>query len=418
MVNRLKETFINYKVIIQNFSYLSILQIFSILLPLVTYPYLIRVLGAETYGVIIFAQAIVMYFSIVINFGFNISATKDVAENKRDNIKLNEIVSSVFSIKIILWIISLAVFIGLIIIIPSFKKEWLLFVLAFGMTFNELLFPQWFFQGIEKMRYITIINILSKILFTVLIFIFIHTKEDYLLVPLFQGLGAFLGGILAIYVLVKKENIVLSFQNKSVLSYYFFESLPLFISSASIQIYVNANRVLIGVFLGMKEVAYYDLGEKVLRLIKIPVGMLGQAAFPSLAREKSIVKINKIMKFGVLLTICLMLLVFVFSNFIVDVLGGENMQAAVPIMRILSLSALMVALSQFLGTSRLIVFGYKKIFTQIIASSGFVFCIGAFTLYKTENISLYSLAWLAVIVEGWVTLLMFIACYKNKLLKE
>ena len=174
MINKIKPIFLRNKLLIKNFSYLSAFQIFNILIPLATYPYLIRILGRETYGLIIFALSIVTYFSMIINFGFNISATKDVAENKNNNNKLNEIVSSVFIIKIFLWFVSFFLLLVLIAVIPSFRENWLLFFLVFGMTFNELLFPQWFFQGIEKMKYITIINIISKILQIKLLIFLLH----------------------------------------------------------------------------------------------------------------------------------------------------------------------------------------------------------------------------------------------------
>jgi PST family polysaccharide transporter len=416
MIDRLKKLLISNKSIVSNFSYLSAFQLFNILLPLVIYPYLIRVLGTETYGVVIFSQAIIMYFSMLINFGFNISATKDVAEYRKNPKKLNEIVSTVFIIKAFLWIFSFIILVGLILFIPSLQKHWLLFIFSFGITFNELLFPQWFFQGIEKMKYITIINITSKILFTFLIFLYVKNEQDYLLVPLFQSMGAFIGGVIAIYVVLVKEKISIGLQKITIVKYYFLESLPLFISAASVQIYVNANKILVGAFLGMTEVAYYDLGEKVLRLIKTPVGMLGQAAFPSLAIQKSVKKINNVMKGGIFITSVLILLVFIFSDLIVTILGGSDMQNAVPIIRILSVSGLMVAVSQFLGTSRLIIFGYKKEFTQVILSSGIVFCIAGFFLYVSDNVTVITLSWLAVAVETWVTFAFFLVNYRKKLL--
>lgn len=416
MIDRLKNLLISNKSIVANFSYLSAFQLFNILLPLVIYPYLIRVLGTETYGVVIFSQAIIMYFSMLINFGFNISATKDVAEYRKNPKKLNEIVSTVFIIKAFLWIFSFIILVGLILFIPSLQKHWLLFIFSFGITFNELLFPQWFFQGIEKMKYITIINITSKILFTFLIFLYVKNEQDYLLVPLFQSMGAFIGGVIAIYVVLVKEKISIGLQKITIVKYYFLESLPLFISAASVQIYVNANKILVGAFLGMTEVAYYDLGEKVLRLIKTPVGMLGQAAFPSLAIQKSVKKINNVMKVGIFITSVLILLVFIFSDLIVTILGGSDMQNAVPIIRILSVSGLMVAVSQFLGTSRLIIFGYKKEFTQVILSSGIVFCIAGFFLYVSDNVTVITLSWLAVAVETWVTFAFFLVNYRKKLL--
>ena len=87
--------------LVSNFSYLSLIEIINLLLPLVSYPYLIRVVGADKYGIVVFAQAIISYLIIIINFGFNVSATRRVSENRNDNHKLNIIYSSVIYQKII-----------------------------------------------------------------------------------------------------------------------------------------------------------------------------------------------------------------------------------------------------------------------------------------------------------------------------
>ena len=78
--------------LIRNFGYLSAFRVVSILLPLITYPYLIRVLGSNVYGTVIYVQAIIMYFSLIINFGFNITGTKEIAENMADKLRVSEIV--------------------------------------------------------------------------------------------------------------------------------------------------------------------------------------------------------------------------------------------------------------------------------------------------------------------------------------
>ncbi|KAF2330062.1 MAG: oligosaccharide flippase family protein [Flavobacterium nitrogenifigens] len=412
----IREKILNYKVVLQNFSYLTILQLFNILLPLISYPYLIRVLGIQTYGIIVFAQSIIMYFSLIINFGFNISATKNIAENRYDYKKLNEIVSAVLIVKLLLWISTFIILLLLFIFVPPFKREYILFLFCFAITFNDFLFPQWFFQAIEKMKYTTFITIASKILFTILIFLFVHKKDDYLYVPIFQGLGAVFSGLIAIYILLIKEKIVLTFQKKEILKYYFIESLPLFISAASIQIYVNANRILVGGFLGMGDVAIYDLGEKILRLIKIPIGMFGQATFPLLAREKSVSKINKMMKFTVLFTLIIIVSIFISVDSIIKFLGNKEMQSASLIIRILSFSALMTAFSQFLGPSRLIIFGYNKDFARVIVSSGVLFCLGVFILILLHSVFLTTLAYLILIVEFWGMIFLFYISYKKKIL--
>ena len=108
----LREKLSRNKTVLANFSYLSILQVFTILFPLLTYPYLLRIIGLDLYGVIVFAQTIIAYVSLVINFGFNMSGAKNVAVYKGNKERLSRIVSSNYLCKFILWLICLIVFFG------------------------------------------------------------------------------------------------------------------------------------------------------------------------------------------------------------------------------------------------------------------------------------------------------------------
>lgn len=195
------------KTVLANFSYLSLLQVFTILFPLLTYPYLLRVIGLELYGVIIFAQTIINYVSLVINFGFNMSGARDVAVHKEDKVRLSQIVSSTYLCKFILWIVCLIVYLSVISIVPFFRDYYWVYLLSFLLTLNELLLPIWFFQGIEKMKYITIVNLSARLLFVAAIFLFVREREDYLLVPLLNGIGTILAGGLSLYIVLGKEKI-------------------------------------------------------------------------------------------------------------------------------------------------------------------------------------------------------------------
>ena len=141
------------KKIIENFSYLSLIQVSNIVLPLIIYPYLIRILGKELYGTIIFTQTVATYFSIFINFGFNIFGAKEIAINKQNIEKINEIFSSILIIKSIFWIISILILIISLFLLHIGVDKIILYIFSFLICINEVLFPQWFFQGIEKMKY-------------------------------------------------------------------------------------------------------------------------------------------------------------------------------------------------------------------------------------------------------------------------
>ena len=145
-----------HKKIIENFSYLSVLQILSLITPLITYPYLVKTLGEVMYGTVVFAQAVVTYFNILVVFGFNFTAARDVSLHRDNPKKLNEIISAVTIIKTLFLIVSLLLISGYMLYVSQI--DYILYYLSFWICLNEILFPTWFFQGIEEMKYITFIN--------------------------------------------------------------------------------------------------------------------------------------------------------------------------------------------------------------------------------------------------------------------
>lgn len=165
-----------YKVIVHNTTYLSVLEILKMVMPFVALPYLISTVGADKYGLVVFAQAIISYFIIFINFGLDVSAVKNVSINRSDNEKLSEVVSSVLIIKAFLFILSFLALGVLLLCVKQFRDNYVLFLLSFLSCLSEILFPVWFYQGVEKMKYITLIRFTSIFFYTITVFIFIKMK--------------------------------------------------------------------------------------------------------------------------------------------------------------------------------------------------------------------------------------------------
>ena len=397
----LKEKLGRNKTVLANFSYLSILQVFTILFPLLTYPYLLRVIGLELYGVIVFAQTIVNYVSLVINFGFNMSGARNVAVYKDDKTRLSSIVSSTYLCKLILWVICLVVYLSVIRIVPFFKDHYWVYALSFLLTFNELLLPIWFFQGIEKMKYITIVNLSARLLFVVAIFLFVHEREDYLIVPLLNGIGAMLAGCLSLYIVLGKERIRLSVIPIRKLKSAYRESFPLFISNLSTQIYVNVNKLVIGSFLGMSEVSIYDMADKVLHLMKLPISMMAQAVFPKISRERNILFVNRVMFLVVGIVLLAYICVFIGSDQIVYFFTGKYMREASTIMRLLGISAILVSFNTFIGGNRLVPMGYSSVYMKVMVGNCLFFLAGIGLLLLTHNINMYTVTVMVVTVEGF-----------------
>lgn len=390
---KIKSWLLHYKTLINNFGYLSALQIFNLLIPLISYPYLIRTLGKEIYGLVIYAQAIIGYLVLLVGFGFSISATKEISINRNNISKLNEIVSSVYIIKGLLFIFSLLIIIILISTIPQAANYKVLFLLTAWLCFYDFIFPQWYFQGIEKMKYITFLTLFSRLTFLILIFILINEPKDYLLVPIINGLGGILAGTLSVFIVFRLHKVKFKWQTTQQLLKYFKDSIPIFISYISIKLFLNSNKVIVGAFLGMAEVAYYDLAEKIISLSKMPQGLINQVLFPKISKDKNIIFIKKVFNYSILLNLVILTIIFFVSKYIIIFLGGYDMLPAQTVIRILAISVPVGAIGNILGIQILIPFGMQKYFTKIMIISLIfyailIFCIYIFNLITLTNISL------------------------------
>lgn len=406
-----------HKTLIQNFSYLSALQIFNLILPLITYPYLIRVLGKETYGLVVFAQAIVAYLVILVGFGFNISATRDISIHRENKEKLSEIVSSVIIIKGFLFVLSCLVMIILLLFIPRAHGYENLFLLSLWACLYDVIFPIWYFQGIEQMKYITYISLTSRLIFLGLIFVFIHSPADYLFVPIIYGIGALVAGSISLILIFWKHQVRLAWQPFQNLRYYFKDSVPIFVSNVSISLYVSTNKVITGAFLGMTEVAYYDLAEKLTSVLKIPQSILSQSLFPKISKEKNLGFIKRVFMLSLGLNIALFVGMVTFSHYIILFLGGRQMLPAIIVVNILAITVPIIAMSNIYGIQLLIPFGYNRSFSRVILSSGIVYILLIATLWRTIGFSIISISVVTVITEIFVTIYMFYYCKKYHLWK-
>jgi len=159
----------------KNIIALGSVQLTNYLLPLITLPYIIRIVGIEKFGIVSLVQSVMLYLLIIVDYGFNYTATLEILRNKDNAIALNRIVSGTMATKFLLLFLSFASLIILHISVTRFNEDGLLFLLGFSLVIGQAFFPMWFFQGIEKLKYITWFNLISRCTLTVLIFMFIQT---------------------------------------------------------------------------------------------------------------------------------------------------------------------------------------------------------------------------------------------------
>lgn len=368
-----------YKRILENMISLTGLQFASYILPLITLPYLTLVLGPEKFGLTQYAISLITYFQFFTDYGFNLSATRELAICRDDNQKISQIFSSVMFIKMCLCILSFIILLLIVMFIPKFSEDSYVYILTFGMVIGYMLFPTWLFQGLEYMRYTSILNIIGKIVFTVLIFIFIHNTTDYMLVPLINSLGYILVGILGIYIALTKFNIKITIPSIRDIKYHLREGWYVFISTIAINMYTTTNTFLLGLLTNNTLVGYYSIAEKIILAVNGLLNPISQALYPFISRTvktddktRSIEFIRKITKIMTLVGIVLSAGLFIFAKPIILLLFGQSYTNSVIILQIISIVPLAVSLSTVFGVETMLTFNYKKAFTSIVMIGGII----------------------------------------------
>jgi PST family polysaccharide transporter len=189
-------------------------------------------------------------------------------------------------IKLLLLLLSFLLLSILIFSFEKFRTDWYIYYLTFGMVIGQVLFPVWFFQGIEKMKYITILNIVAKLIFTVAIFIFIQNTEDYFYVPILNSLGFIIAGILSLWIIFHDFKLDIVMPNYQYMKSIFLESSNLFVSNLSVTLYTASNIFILGLFTDNNTVGIYASIEKLVLAIKNLYVPLYQALFPWLSKKK------------------------------------------------------------------------------------------------------------------------------------
>ncbi len=354
----------------ENFVSLSLLQIVNYILPLVTLPYLARVLGVEKFGLVMFASSFVIYFGLITEYGFNLSATREISVFRDDKKKISEIFFSVMIARIILLLISAAILTVMVFSIGKFSADRLLYFYTFGMVIGNVLFPVWFFQGMERMKYITVLNIAAKMIFTILIFVFVRGESDYIYVPIFNSLGYIIAGVISLYTIFADFKLPAVRPTVSGVYGHFSRSSQYFLSRVSVSVYTNSNTFVIGLFLGNSIAGFYSAAEKLFTALWTLYTPLTTALYPYMCKARNLRFYKRIFTYSSLANLAISGLVFIFSGVIVKVLYGDGFQVTVGLLRIFSILSAIIVPAILLGYPLLGAMGQAKYvnYSVIIAS--------------------------------------------------
>ncbi len=388
----------DYQIIAKNFSYLSLLKLCNIGFKFILVAYLIRVLGAELYGVLTWADSIIQFFLMFINFGFNVYAAKYIVDYRGDKERINEIVSSIYIIKAVLFITSFIILVGASIFTPIAQNfELLIFMLIMGV--GEVLFPIWFYQGMEKLKDATIIVFISRLFIVLTTITFVKSSNELFLYVGLIVLSNFLMGILGAYSLKKHYDISFQLvQLKTILNY--FKAATMFFFGRFLQLTFNFGTIfLIGVYASMSDVTGFDVASKIIMLAVIPFEMVQQAVFPTISRTMDKNLLNKLVFFSLFFGLFLMAIINLFSSQLLLILGGEVMLEYKTALQFLSLLTPLASVTFIMGSCALVAFGFFKEYNLSLLISSLIYILIVLFLYLFEEVTFWNLIYLRVFSE-------------------
>nr|BAA94395.1 O-antigen transporter [Aggregatibacter actinomycetemcomitans] len=362
--------------LLENFISLFLLQGMNYILPLLLFPYLVRVLGVENFGILSFVTAVIAYFILFTDYGFNITATRDISINKDNNNKVSEIFSSVIIIKLLLGIFSFLVLYVLVYTVQGWKKYNYIYFLTFGSILGQILLPIWFYQGMEKMKFFAIFNVLARIISTILIFLYVKEPEDIYFVPLVNSIAMIISGGTSFLVIRTLFNIRFQIQRFEVLIYYFKNGWNVFLSMFFSNFYRNFNILVLGLLTNDLFVGYYAIAEKLIKIIQVSQDIVGNVLFPYFSEK--FIKNNQYFfnfnnKFFPYIVSCYFILWFS-TYFLSDQLAqlfNEDVNGSVSLdIKIMSIVILIGGLNYYFGILGLLSMGKNKYFSDCIIITG------------------------------------------------
>lgn len=407
--------------IIKNFSLLSSIKAMDLLIPLITAPYLARVLGVEMFGKVAFVYAIMAYFILIVDFGFDLVGTKSVSINRNSKLHLSKLVSVITILKIIIISFCLLTLLLALLFFSSLHNYTTFYLLSFLLVLSKGFYPTWFYLGVEKMNFLVTLKFISRILFIFLILIFVKNQSDFTYVIFIDGFSLLIPTLIGYLYMFKKWKLTFLLPSKTDLINQFYLNWKIFISRINTTIYTNSNTFILGLFTTPSIVGYYAGAEKILKSIQGMYQPISQSIFPHLAklRHKSETKaksfIYKLLLVVSFFAAILSILLFIFSETIVLILLGNDFHLSIQILKILSAIPFLTAVSNILGVQTMIIFGMENGFIKIISIASLLHILYASILIRFEAVGI---ALALVLTELTVCLLMFIFLHRKNFWKE
>lgn len=396
------------KKIIKNTSMLLIFQIAKILFPFITLPYLTRVFSTETYGAVAYVKTVMNYMQIIVDFGFVLSATKDIVNSKQNKRQLEYVIGDTLFARGILGIAAFILLLILTAVLPILRNYIVFTFLSYIVVFESIFLMDFLFRGLEIMHIITIRFILMKTISTVLTFIMVHSDKDLLLIPIFDILSS-LAAVFLVFYKIKKLNISICFSGIKKAYVAIKDSFMYFLSNVASTSLNAFSTLIIGIALNATEVAYWSICMQIIGTVQACCSPISDGIYPEMIRSKDFSLIKKVLRCFLPLVMLGCVLLYFLAPVGMLVLGGKPYLVVVPVFRLLIPSVFFGFLAIIFGWPTLGAIGKTKETTTSTVVTVIVHILLLIVLIAGQAFNLVNIAIVRVAAEILLFIIRF--CY-------
>lgn len=396
-----------------NVASLFSVHVANMLLPLLTVPYVVRIIGPERLGLLNFSMAYVAYFTLLINYGFELAAVRAIAAGRADKQLVNRVFSEVLTGKVLLFGLSTVIFGFVTFYNPAFKTHVWLHVCTYLSCIGVVLFPIWLFQAMEDLSRVALFNLLVKVLFTLSVFALIRQPDDYIYQNLSISVAQVIVSVVALVVAMRRFKLTFSLPTLFQLTKRFRDDSTLFFSGVMITLYAGSATFILGLFTTPYNVGIFSAGTRIESIARMFVGLaLSQAFFPIVAnafgqsREQGLRVVQTTFFPLFILMIFVSAGLWLIAPVFITLFYGNQFQEAVRVLRIVSLLPITIGISNLLGLHTMLNLKMDRAFFVITAIGSVTGLLLNMLLIRRSGYVGAAYAWVAA--EVCITMSMYL----------
>ncbi|WP_019027520.1 oligosaccharide flippase family protein [Colwellia piezophila] len=391
--------------LLENSAALVFLQFLNYLSPFIILPYLTRSLGLEGFGILSFSLAFCMLLFIVTDYGFGVSSPEYIAKNKLNYQKISSYISGVIFIKF-LFIIAIGAFgcvFFLLVDFRFFEEKGItasLILSMYALIITQGFQINWFFQGIEKFKLIVLYSVLSKIIYVLLVLLFVHSIADLAYVFISLAIGNCISLIFS-YKQINREKYKFKKVSFLYIKKLILDNFGYFLSRLSVSSYSTFNSIILGSISNINNVALYSSAEKIYQACQNLTYAVSQAFFPYLSRTNNVKVLHQyvLATFILLLPIVSVIIIYDFTSYIVVWFFGPVFESSSNILDVFLICALVNFLSVNYGYPLFASINKTKLVNYTVYLASTIQVLMLITLYYLEGITPINLVYCVLISE-------------------